>query len=505
MKKITLNCVKNYHTKENMKNLIFVLVIICNLFHLHSKSVNKPNIIIMMADDMGYGDLACFGNKIIKTPNLDKLAKEGVKFTSCNSGHPSCSPSRAAMMTGRSPFRSGIYTFIDKKSCVHLRQEEETLGEIAQKAGYDTAFFGKWGLIGDMDDKSQTRPSEGGFDFWFATHNNATPSHSNPTNFYDNGKALGELKGYSSQLVVDNAIKWLNNRPIKSRPFLLVLWFHEPHLVLGQPESFRKKYSQYKGKKGDYYANVDHLDHQIGRFLSFLDDNKLKSNSWITFTSDNGPKKAEYGGSTGGFKGTKSSFYEGGTREPTIMYWNGLLEGGKTIETHINFFDFVPTFLDLLQVKKNKEIILDGTSLLPLFQGRKFERQSTPIWMGLKHTFIRQGDWKLIASFEDYKLGDSYQNYLKTRKLKSFQLFNIKEDPYEEKNVSKDYPELLQELKKLMNSKVLSVQNEMKLWYGRNVIPLMTVKRLMPEIKNKDWNEMSIEEQDHFGRNKTKK
>jgi arylsulfatase A len=127
-----------------MKKLILSALISLSAFNLQSSEQKKPNIIIMMADDMGYGDLACFGNKIIKTPNLDKLASDGIRLTSCNSGHPTCSPSRAAMMTGRSPFRSGIYTFIDKDSSVHLRAKEKTLGEIAQQAGYDTGFLGKW-------------------------------------------------------------------------------------------------------------------------------------------------------------------------------------------------------------------------------------------------------------------------------------------------------------------------------------------------------------------------
>jgi arylsulfatase A len=211
---------------------------------------------------------------------------------------------------------------------------------------------GKWGLIGDMNDKNQPLPNDQGFDYWYASHNNAMPSHTNPENFYDNGKALGKVEGYSSQIVVDHAMKWMDQRSDKSKPFLLILWFHEPHMKLGQPESFRQKYAQHKGKKGDYYANIDHLDHQIGRFITYLNKHKLRENTWITFTSDNGPKSAEYGGSTGGLRGHKSSFYEGGTRVPTIMYWKGMLEGGKTMDTPINFFDFSPTFQDLLQVKK---------------------------------------------------------------------------------------------------------------------------------------------------------
>ena len=225
-------------TKFKIRKLLFIISI-CTVCLGCNKITGqeKPNIIIMMADDLGYGDVGCFGNKIIETPNIDQLASDGVKFTQFYAGHPTCSPSRAGMMAGRTPFRNGVYTYIPGKSCVHLRDEQVTLAEICKKQGYDTGFFGKWGLIGDMEDKSQPSPNDQGFDYWLATHNNAKPSHKNPTNFYRNGKAEGEIKGYSSQIVVDNAMEWLNSRKDKSKPFLLVLWFHEPHRTLAQPES----------------------------------------------------------------------------------------------------------------------------------------------------------------------------------------------------------------------------------------------------------------------------
>ncbi|MEM6656109.1 MAG: sulfatase-like hydrolase/transferase [Planctomycetota bacterium] len=266
-----------------------------------------PNIVIIMADDLGFGDLGCFGHPITQTPNLDQLADDGVRFTSFYAGHATCSPSRAAMMTGRTPFRSSIFTFIPRESCVHLRSREVTLAEICKTVGYDTAFVGKWGLVGDMEDDTQPSPAEQGFDYWFATQNNALPSHDSPENFYDEGGAVGETDGYSSQIVVDKALKWLADRPDKLRPFLLVLWFHEPHIALAQPESFTANYDQHPPLEALYYGNVEHLDFQVGRLLKGLDGEGGRENTWITFTSDNGPKHSA-GGRSGGLRGAKASF-----------------------------------------------------------------------------------------------------------------------------------------------------------------------------------------------------
>lgn len=463
-----------------------------------SQTADKPNIVIMMADDLGYGDLACFGHKVIQTPNLDKLAKKGARLTSFYSAHSTCSPSRAGMMSGRNPFRSGIYTYIGANSCVNLRAQEVTIGEICKKAGYSTAFFGKWGLIGDMDDKSQAFPNDQGFDHWFATHNNALPSHKDPENFYENGKALGVVEGFSSQLVVDRAMEWLGKRDT-SKPFCVVLWFHEPHLPLAQPNAFDKKYTKYGEKLNKYYANVDHMDHQIGRFLDYLDKNELTEKSWITFTSDNGPKK-DYG-STGGLKGGKSSFHEGGYREPTIMYWKGKLEGGKTDDGVYTFFDFVPTLYDLLKVEKMNSAPLDGTSMLPLFKSQKRSRSAVPIWMGLRHTSIRIGKWKVLGQFEEMTAGQSLTEYLKTRKVRSYSLYNLETDVKEKVNLKNKFPEVLQDLKLILDEKILEVQKEIVPWNGLNVIPSVWPNRLVPKAKvtSKKWKEMTPEEQEYFG------
>ena len=484
-------------TKFKIRKLVFIISI-CTVCLGCNKIIGqeKPNIIIMMADDLGYGDVGCFGNKIIETPNIDQLASKGAKFTQFYSGHYTCSPSRAGMMAGRTPYRNGIYTFIADNSVVHLKDKEVTLAEICKEQGYDTGFFGKWGLNGNMDDKTQPTPSQQGFDSWLATNNNAIPSHKNPTNFYFNGKAMGEMKGYSSQIVVDKAMQWLDSRKDKTKPFLLVLWFHEPHTELAQPDKFTQKYAKYGEVAGEYYANIDHMDHQIGRFMNYMKKENLEDNSWITFTSDNGPLNRE-GRSTNGLRGYKARLYEGGLREPTVMYWKGKIEGAKVIDDQLTFFDFVPTFYDLFGMEPMNNEPLDGASMLPALEGKKVERKTLPIWVGRWKTTLINNEWKIIGKFKDFVPGTSYNYYLINRKIVSYELFNLKKDPYEKQNLSKANIDKLNEMKLLIEERVRSVQKEIVPWNGQWVLPYGVVKYYNPNVPPySEFSKLSPEEQD---------
>ncbi|MEM9446717.1 MAG: sulfatase-like hydrolase/transferase, partial [Verrucomicrobiota bacterium] len=467
----------------------------------------RPNIIIMMADDLGYGDLSCFGHPNIQTPNLDKLATDGARFTSFYSAHPTCSPSRSGMMTGRTPYRSGIYAFISTDSVVHLLDEEVTLAEIAKEAGYSTAFYGKWGLIGDMEDWDQTFPHEQGFDHWIATHNNASPSHAKTDNFYEmrtdhktrKSNPLPAIKGYSCGFVVDSAIDWLENGRDPNKPFFLVLWFHEPHGPIASPPEFEAKYPKSKFSDGqqEYYANVDHMDHQIGRLLTHLEDTNLKDSSWITFTSDNGPAQG-FRGITGGLRSKKGSFYEGGYREPTIMYWKGLLDDGRVIDTPLTFFDLAPTFYDLLEVDKMNDLSLDGISMMPALRGETFEREVPPIWMGYRHTSMRQGDWKIWGSFDNITKGQSLTDYFRTRGVKKFELYNVVDDIAEKTDLSKQNPDVMDEMLSLYNHRYGAVAAEMEPWNGRYPVPRLVAER-MGYNEAKDWDNYNAEEQEYLG------
>ncbi|MDH3651216.1 MAG: sulfatase-like hydrolase/transferase, partial [Saprospiraceae bacterium] len=219
-------------------------------------------------------------------------------------------------------------------------------------------------------------------------------------------------------------------------------------------------------------------------------------NSWITFTSDNGPLNLE-GRSTNGLRGHKARFYEGGIREPTVMYWKGKIEGAKVVDEPLTFFDFVPTFYDMFGMKSMNNEPLDGESMLPAFDGISIERKTPPIWMGRWKTTVRKDEWKIIAKFEDYVPGTSFNDYLVHRKIATYELYNLKKDPYETKDLSMTNVDKLQEMKLLIEERVRSVQEEIVPWNGQSVLPYEVVKMYSPNVPPKnEFSKLSPEEQD---------
>ena len=201
----------------------------------------RPNIVFMLADDLGYGDLACFGSQVIETPNLDRLAREGVKLNQCYAASPNCSPARAGMLTGRSPYRVGMYDFARFRP-LHIPVEETTVAERLKSGGYDTLFAGKWHCSGDFTPGKQPNPGDHGFDHWFA---NASNFGKDPTTFLRNGKRAGKVEGWMSEIVVDEAINWLEERDSEA-PFFTCLWFSEPHTPVLAADEFRELYPREK-------------------------------------------------------------------------------------------------------------------------------------------------------------------------------------------------------------------------------------------------------------------
>ena len=239
-----------------------------------------PNFVIVLCDDLGYGDLACFGNKTIRTPNLDRFAGEGIRFTDCYAAAPVCSPSRAGMLTGRTPNRLGIYNWINEGSPVHLGREEATFAQILRDAGYATCHSGKWHCNGKFNDPAQPQPGVHGFEHWFSTQNNALPSHANPVNFVRNGKPVGPLIGYSSTVIVEEAIGWLGG--VSAKPFCLFVCFHSPHEPVATAEEFTGMYrEQTPRERAIYYGNVTQLDHEFGRLMKCLEDRNLRGGTLV--------------------------------------------------------------------------------------------------------------------------------------------------------------------------------------------------------------------------------
>jgi arylsulfatase A len=291
---------------------------------------NRPNFLIILCDDLGYGDLSCYGHPVIKTPNIDKLARQGIKLTDCYAAAPMCSPARAGLLTGRTPMRIGIYDWIphDSKHFMHLPKSEITVATLLKNAGYETATMGKWHCNGIFNSPEQPQPDDHGFDYWFSTQFN--PDHLNPSTFVRNGKPVGQLKGYSCQLVVNEAISWLEDNRNKDKPFFLFACFHEPHHPISSPPELVEQYRPLAHNEDEaiYFANVANIDRAVGRFMKALDDLGLADETLVFFTSDNGPQTRKPGklfsrcyGSAGPLRGRKRYLFEGGIRVPGIIRW----------------------------------------------------------------------------------------------------------------------------------------------------------------------------------------
>lgn len=263
-----------------------------------AKTASRPNFLVVLCDDLGYGDLNCYGNPKIISPNVDRFAREGLKLTSCYAAAANCSPARAGLMTGRTPYRMGIYNWIPELSPMHLQRREITIATILRQAGYATAHIGKWHLNGSLSFANQPQPSNHGFDYWFSTQNVALPTHHNPDNFVRNGKAVGELHGYSAELVADESIRWLTEKRDKSRPFFLFVCFHEPHEPIATDHRFtslypgtgpRSPFDPEVSGLAAHHGNITQMDDAFGRLMTELDRLKLRKNTLVLFTSDNGP------------------------------------------------------------------------------------------------------------------------------------------------------------------------------------------------------------------------
>jgi arylsulfatase A len=408
----------------------------------------RPNFVLILCDDLGYGDLGCFASPILKTPHLDKLAADGVKLTHCYSSSPVCSPSRAGFLTGRNPNRLGIRDWIPLNSGVFLSKEEITVARLLKNSGYRTAHVGKWHLNSKFNGMEPT-PGDHGFDHWFSTQNNAAPSHQDPTNFVRNGKAVGPLKGNSSTLIVDEAIGFLKDN--KDQPFLLCVWFHAPHEPVATPEEWKKLYADIDDEtKRIYYGSVSLVDHEVGRLLKTLDDLKVRDNTFIFFTSDNGPetlnryKGAERShGSPGPLRGMKLHVHEGGYRVPGILYWPGHTKAGMVSAEPVVNLDVLPTVCAAAGVKSPNDRPIDGANFLPLLEGKPVERKTPLYWQYDRaisrpwQLALRQGSWKLLAD----------------AKMEKFELYNLLEDVGEAKERSAEQPErvkaMAEELKRM--------------------------------------------------------
>jgi arylsulfatase A-like enzyme len=421
-----------------------------------TKSTNKPNIILCMADDMGWGDPGFNGNSIIKTPHLDEMAKAGMRFTRFYSGAPVCSPTRGSCLTGRHPYRYGIFF----ANVGHMRKKEITLAEALKTQGYTTGHFGKWHLGtlttterdsnrgGPRGAEHYSPPWENGFDVCFSTEAKVptwnpmkSPGSDKPYGTWywkqDGTKATENLKGDDSRIIMDRAIPFIRNAAGNHEPFLAVIWFHAPHLPVVAGARYRKLYSQYSEDEQHYYGCITALDEQVGRLRSELRALGIGDNTMLWFCSDNGPegkdgKQGRTRGSAGAFRGRKRSLFEGGVRVPGLLEWPSRIRAGRITDVPCSTCDYFPTVLDVLGFRiKGQPEPIDGISLLPLIEAQMTKR---PVPIGFE-------------SRNQVSLTDNRYKIYSSDKGSNYKLFDLPEDPGETRDLAAEKPQIVEAMK----------------------------------------------------------
>ncbi|MEO9475984.1 MAG: sulfatase [Cyclobacteriaceae bacterium] len=416
----------------------------CNNPENEQTNSSLPNIIVIFADDLGYGDLGCYGAKGIKTPNLDALATGGFRSTDFFIPANVCSPSRASLLTGRYPMRNGypIATKPELSKYEHygFAQEEITIPELLKPAGYQSLMVGKWHLGMNVEG---SHPLDAGFDEWLGIPRNYDPKNKIDNNtLYHNREVLQENVACEilTSAYTDKVISFIEEQ--KENPFFIYVSHHIVHNPLLPDDDF--KGTSEKGAYGDF---VQELDYSTGRIMEALRENHLNKNTLVIFTSDNGPT---WKGSTGGLSGGKYSTMEGGHRVPGIFYWPGQIPAGQTSNTLISSMDLLPLFCHLANVEMPKDRKIDGKNILGVLKGEsnKSPYEYTYYYNGTNLQAIRKDQWKLhLPRTVDDQPFWSKSTYPKVDKgfinLEDYVLYNLEEDLGETTNLADKHPEVV--------------------------------------------------------------
>ncbi|VGO18611.1 sulfatase family protein [Pontiella sulfatireligans] len=486
-----------------MKQRYFILTTLAAFVAVSSVAVTspkRPNVIVILTDDQGWGDLGSQGHPYIQSPNVDALAAEGLRFTQGYAAAAVCSPSRSSILTGRTPFRNGVYRFLPLHHFCHLPAKEITLPQLLRESGYQTAHFGKWHLsfydedkrwggitTDERKEKAQSeRPldpfvfgiegepsmNDYGYDYWLVTGNVARPSHKNPCNFFLNGEPLGMQTGFAAQLVGAQFEAWMQNTCKTDEPFFATVWLHEPHGPIESDPRFMDLYKDLDDSSlRQYLANITQLDEAVGQIVKVVEAAGQTDNTLIWYTSDNGPEgatdegkpgdpdvapgKQRYRGSTGGLNGRKRYTHEGGIRVPMIIKWPAGLNGaGTTCDVPVIGSDIFPTVLELAGIPLPTDRTFDCASIAPVLKGESMKRERPLFWRNSSKTYrvaLRDGDWKILADGKHTK----------------FLLFNLEEDPNEATDLAGSEPERLESMKKMLLEYDLEVLRDGPDWWKK--------------------------------------
>lgn len=451
-----------------MKQLL-ILFFCCAAFTTAVHAQQKPNIVFILADDLGYGDIGPYGQQKIKTPNLDRLAKQGMCFTSFYSGTSVCAPSRAALLTG---LHTG-HTYIRGNKEIQPEGQEpladsvQSYAKMLQQAGYATGAFGKWGLgmVG-----TSGAPDKKGFDTFFGYNCQRQSHRYYPTHLWDNdrkvileGNNLQQKKVYAPELIQEKTLAFIDAN--KNRPFFLFIPTVLPHAeVQGPEDAFYRQYehsfSETPHKGNDYgpqasiggYASVakpratfaamvTRLDAYVGQVLDKLEELGLSRNTIVIFSSDNGPHTEggadpAFFNSSGGFRGVKRDLYEGGIRVPFIVKWPGKVKAGSRTAQPAAFWDLMPTFLEIAGAPPAKAT--DGISILPTWLGKGRQKEHAYFYWefheGGGRQAVRAGKWKAVRL------------QVKKDPAGPLELYDLQQDPGEKQNVAAQHPDIIKKM-----------------------------------------------------------
>jgi arylsulfatase A-like enzyme len=472
-----------------------------------AQQATKPNIIVIMTDDQGYGDFGFTGNPYVKTPHLDRLAKNSVSLTNFHTS-PVCAPTRASLLTGRYALRTGIHDTYNNGSI--MATEEVTLAEILLAQGYTTGMVGKWHL----GDNYPYRPSDQGF-LYSLMH--AGGGIGQPADIMENLERTDSAyfdpvllendvkvkkRGYCTDVFTDQALKFVQEN--KSKPFFLYVSYNAAHTPLQLPEKYEELYQDLKfdgafDKQADkawskmsekdkadarkVYGMVTNIDDNVGRLLTELQKQKLDNNTIIIFLTDNGNEQLRF---NTGFRGLKSSVYEGGSRVPFLISGAGIPKEARTISTFTAHVDVLPTLLDMLKLPIPKDVKSDGFSFYPQLLGKKKERPNRLFYSSwnrgwpepYRNAALYRGDYKLVAI-------NAHEE-----RPESFELYHLPSDPFEAKNLSSSHPELVSLLKQKMDSLYTEITSSPYLSPRRLVIG--SDKENPATLSRSDWSAASL-------------
>ncbi|MEZ6117345.1 MAG: sulfatase [Pirellulaceae bacterium] len=390
-----------------------------------------PNILVILVDDLGYGDLSCYGAKDLRSPHVDQLISRGLRFDQFYANCPVCSPTRASLLTGRYPELVGVPGVIrthPENSWGYLAQDATTLPTVLKTVGYDTAIVGKWHL----GFESPNRPEERGFDHVEAYLGDMMDDYyshrRHNINYMVRGNKTIDPKGHATDLFTDWACQYLNSRRESNRPFFLYLAYNAPHTPIQPPEDWLAKVKQREPEisaaRAKLVALIEHLDHGIGQVMQTLHELPFADNTIVVFTSDNGGQ-LNVSANNGALRDGKQSMYEGGLKVPAAVVWPNHIQSGRRTNQPVLTMDLYPTLCEIAGINlANQHVPVDGISIRPLLAGEPQETSDRDLFFhrreggdrygGLVINAVRRGNWKLLqnspfAPLELYNLADDPQ------------------------------------------------------------------------------------------------